>query len=180
MTIIQDHKVEARTNIVKERYEKALGDFQENFASRLSREGVFDYSVISTIATEEITGFLAESGLIKAMTNMIDLIVELADLSVAEIPDKGLKRTIMRIAKSNDFKIVDIRELVAQLSEGNAEAEFTQAQAEFLAIKNDYEVAVRLSHQYDALKVPKALVTAYSLAKDTFDKLSAKYPHLVK
>lgn len=170
---------EARENVLKEKYRSELNTFEQNFMDKLTQEGVFDYGVIAQMAAEEMEKFLVKSGLVPAVSVLVDIVLELADISVADIQDKALKRTILRVAKAHDFKIIDIRELIDGLNVGNAEAEFEAAKSAYLAIKQDHEVAVRLSHQYDAMKVPKELIRKFDQAKAAYEVVLAKYPHLV-
>lgn len=171
---------EPRYNALKVHYGNELESFQQNLMEKLTKEGVFDYGVIAQMAAEEMEKFFITSGLVPAVSTLIDIVLELADIPVADIPDKALKRTILRVAKAHDFKIVDIRELIDTLNVGNAEAEFEAAKSAYEAIKHDHEVAVRLSHQYDAMKVPKELIRRFDEAKGAYEAALAKYPHLVK
>lgn len=170
---------EIRENVVIDAMQKAIEEFETAFHQQLTAESMMDYGLIASAARKHLAHFLVNCGFGEALARMIDVIDDLAAMKTADVPDKALKRTIIRLCKDHEIKLVDMRELAETLlpeEDFDIQAAFNDVESRFNEAKQEYELAVKLSHQYQEMKVPSALKRKFEATREAYNAFLEEHP----
>lgn len=170
---------EERENVVIDAMQKAIEEFETAFHQQLTAESMMDYELIASAARKHLAHFLVNCGFGEALARMIDVIDDLAAMKTVDVPDKALKRTIIRLCKDHEIKLVDMRELAETLlpeEDFDLQAAFDDAKNRFNEVKQEYELAIKLSHQYQEIKVPLVLKRKFEAAQEAYHAFLEEHP----
>jgi len=171
---------EIRENVVIDNMQQAIDAFEKAFHEQIVGECMLDYDLISKAARQHLLTFLINCGFGDSLTRLINVIDDLAVMRPADIPDKALKRTLIRLCKDHEIKLIDMRELAEALlpeeEEPDMQSAFAELQARYAEVQHEYETAVKLSHQYQEMRVPAALKRKYEETREEYNTFLEEYP----
>lgn len=160
-------------------YDESLEDFTLMLKAFLSSEGYSkDATLICGYVGNAVEKLILDTGIVKLSEKLITVIDKLADIPVANIKDNALKKTIRRIAQDTGVRVSEARDFVHKLNAGNVEVAARLLYEELQALEHDHATATRISHQYDAMKVPPEMTARLKELRDKMSAVFDSFPHL--
>lgn len=177
----QNEVEEEKVNPLHVTYEAALEKFKSQLFETYKEEGFTkDAGLLSGYAANYLETFVLESGLSNVILLLTKTFDEVAAMSPSNIKDNALKRTLTRAAREQGIRISEAADLARRLNSVNVEVQVAALYEQYMVASEELLTTTKLSHKYDAIKVPLAMKNKVAELKEELLRQLELYPQLAE